>query len=241
LSTLDVPNVVDNRWSAGYTRTVTRKNRTLIRYATSACFALAALWYAGALLTEGWSHRPNMQWLRRYAQVTWKSYRDYEFGFRMDHLSHWEVARPPAISWTKRLGDGLRSEDVVVIRYHDPFTFVAVVRYRPEQAGKTVDWQKQVYGKGFLAAGFGDRLQQRATLQRRGRTAYEIVGLGPVRGKTYRFASLFIPDGKVGWRVTAGVEASEYPRVSRTIGRMLDSFELESESKPVSAANANRQ
>jgi hypothetical protein len=220
---------------------VTRKKRTLIGYAASACFALAILWFAGALLTEGWSHRPNMQWLRRYARVTWKSYHDYEFGFRMDHLSHWEVARPPAISWTKRLGDGLRSEDVVVMRYHDPFTFVAVVRYRPENVERKVDWQKEVYGKGFLAGGFGEKIQLRATRQRRGRTAYEIAGLGPVRGKIFRFGSLFIPDGKVGWRVTAGVEASQYPRVAGTIARMLDSFELSTESQQVSAGGTRRQ
>lgn len=220
---------------------MTPKKRILIRYAAAACFALAIFWFAGALLTEGWSHRPNMRWLRRYAQVTWKSYRDYEFGFRMDHLSHWEVARPPAISWTKRLGDGLRSEDVVVMRYHDPFTFVAVVRYRPEDPQRKVDWQKEVYGKGFLAGGFGEKIEQRATLQRKGRTAYEVVGIGPVRGKRFRFGSLFIPDGEVGWRVTAGVEASQYPRMSHNIARMLSSFELESGSKQVSSSGANRQ
>jgi hypothetical protein len=214
---------------------VTRNKEKLFRHASIACFALAILWYTAALLTEGWRHAPSMAWLRRYAQVSWKSYRDYQFGFHLEHLSHWEVARPPAINWTKREGDGLRSEDVVVIRYHDPFSFVAVVRYRPEKPDRKVDWEEEVQGKGFVAAGFGERIQQRATMQRRGRTAYEIVALGPIRDKTYRFASLFIPDGDVAWRVTAGVEARQYSRVSRTLSRMLNSFALEAEAEGDSA------
>jgi hypothetical protein len=212
-----------------------------MRIASVACFALAILWYCAALLTEGWSHRPSLAWFRRYAQVSWKSYRDYEFGFRMDHLSNWEVARPPAISWTKRQGDGFRSEDVVVMRYHDPFTFVAVVRYRSENSAAPLDWGKEVYGKGFVASGFGEKIQQRATRQRQGRTAYEIRGLGPLREKTLRLASLFIPDGEIGWRVTAGVEASQYPRVARTLERMMDSFTLEAKSERVSASPRDRQ
>jgi hypothetical protein len=189
------------------------------------------LWYLAALFTEGWQHPPNLNWLRRYAAVTWKEYRDFEFGFRLEHLSHWEVSRPPSIAWTKREEGGIRSEDVVVMRYHDPYTFVAVVRYRPEEGHGPVDWVKEAEGKGFVAAGFGERVLQRATLQREGRPAYEVVTEGPIRDKTYRFGSLFIPDGKVAWRVTAGVEAKQYPRMARTIARMLDSFALEAEAE----------
>jgi hypothetical protein len=230
---------VDNPAQERYTRGVTPEIQRLLRFVSVAFFALAVVWFAGALVTEGWSHRPSLAFLRRYAKVSWKTYRDFEFGFQLDHLSHWEVARPPSIAWTKRLGEGFRSEDVVVIRYHDPFTFVAVVRYRPEKPGGPVDWEKEVERKGFVASGFGERILQRATLQRHGRTAYEVVSHGPIINKTYRFASLFIPDGDVAWRITAGVEAKQEPRVAATIRRMLESFELESTNDRAEISSQN--
>ena len=55
---------------------------------------------------------------------------------------------------------------------------------------------------------------------------YEVVASGPIRQHTYRFTSLFLPDGAAAWRVTAGVEARQYPRVASTIARMLESFTL---------------
>lgn len=203
---------------------VTEARRRFFRILGRTLFFLGLAGYVGAIATNGYRRAPSLNAFRADLRPHWITYRDGRRDFQIDYLSRWEVVHPME-RWTERAVGPLKASDRVAFRFHDPFSFASVVVYRSPGARSEEDWFRLARTVPELASSFGENdTKARPVLLPNKLRALDVSAEGPMRERTFRFRSFFVPRGQTAYRVTVGADVRDWGRAETTLETMLLSF-----------------
>lgn len=203
---------------------MTAANRRLFHLAGRSLIILGAVGYLGAIVTNGFRSAPSLEGFSRTLRPHWITYRDGRRDFQIDHLSGWQVVHPME-RWTERKVGPLTASDRVGFRHHDPYVFASVIVYQSPKPLPEEEWFRLARTQPDLAAAFGEKdPKARLVLLPNKTQALDVRAEGPMRDRTFRFRSFFVPHGRMAFRITAGADARDWSRVETSLEAMLLSF-----------------
>jgi hypothetical protein len=202
----------------------TTERRRLMRRLGRGLLLLGAAWLGAAILIKEIRSPSVFAWFRHATQPHWTTYRDSAGDFQIDYRSNWQVMTPMERFTFRHVGP-LTATDRIAFRYHDPFSFASVATYRSRKPQTEEEWFHQAQTIPALVATFGEQSRMARPVVLPGELhALEVRGEGPLRGRTYRFRSLFFARGDVAYRVTVGTDARDWHRIDDVLDLMLVSF-----------------
>jgi hypothetical protein len=185
---------------------------------------LGAAGWLVAIVTDGFRTVPTLKSFTRPSKPQWITYRDARSDFQIDYLSRWQMLKPME-RWTERKVGPLTASDRVAFRYHQPFAFASIVVYRSPKPRTQEEWFQLVHTVPELAASFGEKdTKARPVLLPDQDRALDVRAEGPMRDRTFRFRSFFIPRGDTAFRVTTGADTRDWGKVETELETMLLSF-----------------
>jgi hypothetical protein len=203
---------------------LTAERRRLLRRLGRALLLLGAAWLSAAILIHALRSPNRFAWIRRATQPHWMTYRDGRGDFQIDHLSHWQEMRPMERFTFRHVGP-VTAMDRIAFRYHDPFAFASVASYQSKQPLAEEAWFRLALSVPELASSFGEQNRRARPVLLPGELhALEVRAEGPVRGRTFRFRSLFFARGDTAYRVTVGSDVRDWNRIDDVLDLMLASF-----------------